>query len=200
MTAPVSSANIIRAALMTWATALMADVVTDLTAVAGPAEAGDAPALPTLGIEWSTPQVTNLRPVPEVLSEETGIAAWHTHDEEASMAFVWRATTLEEADTIAAEFVGRAAIAATRSNDGGDRVLHFTETLGTASRTCKLYLDGVVDPVPQDDAQTRSLFKVRVPALVCYPNYLVEAAATGVMNVAVVIDGVTYYDPVPVEA
>lgn len=39
-----------------------------------------------------------------------------------------------------------------------------------------------------------------MPALVCYPNYLVEAAATGVMNVAVVIDGVTYYDPVPVEA
>ena len=194
---PVSSANIVRAGLMAWATALMADVIADLTGVAGPAEAGEVTPLPSVGIEWAAPTVTNTRPQPEIIDETFGVTAWHMHDEEAAMAFVWRAKTIDDADLIAAEFVGRALLDAIRSNTGGDRVLHFTETIGSASRGGKLYLDGSVDPVPQDDAQTRALYRVRVPATVVYPVFHVEADPTGLMDVQVVINGVTYLIPDP---
>lgn len=191
-----SAAQSVRDALRTWALELVADVLPAATVEGGPVEAGAAPSLPTLGLDWGATTVEASRPtdVEEENDETTGQGVWLLHYESVQMGFVWRATTPEDADLFAHEFATRAALAAVRSNGGGNRVLHFGVSLGDDDRTAKLYLSGEVVPERRDENVTRSLYTYRVPGSVSYPVYAVESEsdATGLMAIVVTINGTSY--------
>ncbi len=186
-----SAAQSVRDALQTWAQSLVADLLPQATVEGGPAEAGQAPALPTLSLDWGATRTERVRPTDGV---ESLRGVWLLQYEDVDLAFIWRATSLEDADLFAHEFAARAALAALRSNDEGNRVLHFDVTLGDLTRTAKLYLGGEVVPVQPAENVTRSLYTYRVPGSVAYPVYFAEPDSdpTGLMNVIVIINGTSY--------
>jgi hypothetical protein len=191
---PNLTTNIIRQALASWAHDLVADVVAELSVVAGPVEAGEKPELPSVGIEWGT--ATPATEYSDVVFDDTGeIERWKVQEEEVDMAFVWRAYDIEDADSLAHEFIGRAAIAAQESNPEGNRVLHFDVNLEGSTYGCKLYLMGTVEPPGPVDSAERSLFVQRIPASVIYPAIYARAKDYPEMNVGVTVNGVTYPKP-----
>lgn len=191
-----SASQTVRDALRAWALGLVADVLPASTVEGGPVGAGEAPDLPTLGIDWGATTVVQAQPydVEDENDQDTGAGVWLLHYEEVQLGFVWRATTPEDADLFAHEFAARAALAAMASNDDGQRVLHFDVSIGDATRTAKLYLGGEIVPVRLDENATRSLYTFRVPGAVSYPVYAVESPsdATGLMHVVVTINGSTF--------
>lgn len=190
--------NIVRTALASWAEDLMSDVIDPLRVIGGPNDAGDAPTLPTCGIEWGT--VEPINEVAEVTQTDTA-ETWLMQYEEVSLAFVWRTNDKDQSDLIAHEFVNRAAIEAQLSNDSGTRVLHFGVNLGGSEWGAKLYLLGEVAPPQPSDTLTRSLYMQRVPATVVYPAPYVRARTLPEMNVGVTVNGTVYPlpSPLPVE-
>lgn len=194
-----AASQIVRDALQLWAQSKVADLLPQSTFEGGPVEAGAAPALPTLGLDWGATEVSGSRStdIEEEIDLDTGAGVWLVHYEDVELAFVWRATNPEDADLFAHEFAVRAAREARESNEEGSRVLHFDVTIGGLTRTAKLYLSGEVVPVRPDENATRSLYTFRVPGSVSYPVIDVESPddATGLMNITVVLDGTSY--PIP---
>jgi len=188
-----AASQIIRDALQLWAQSKVADLLPQSTIEGGPVVAGDAPALPTLGLDWGSTSVEGSRSmdVEEETDLDTGAGTWLVHYEDVEIAFVWRAANPEDADLFAHEFAIRAAREARESNEEGSRVLHFDVTLGGLTRTAKLYLSGEVVPVRPEENATRSLYTFRVPGSVSYPVYEVESPsdATGLMNIIVQLGG-----------
>lgn len=191
---PLSAEGVVRGALADWARGLVADIMPAATVEGGPVEAGAAPDLPTLGVEWGRAQLLHVQPVDVPISEGNDARIWFLGYEDVPLAFVWRAATPDDADFFAHEFARRAALAAMESNDDGNRVLHFEAQLGEVARTGKLYLDGIVAPEKPDENVTRSLYTYRVPGSVSYPSYAAESpgAETGLMNITVVINGKSF--------
>lgn len=190
----VASQNLIRLALASWAETLMTAVLEQFRVLGGPLEAGDAPALPTCGLDWST--VVPMTELSEVTLGESS-ETWLVQYEEVSCGFVWRAADPEQADAIAHEFIARAAIEAQGSNDSGTRVLHFEVNLGGSNRGAKLYLEGVVEAPQPEDTLTRSLYVQRVPATVVYPAIYTRGLTIPEMNVGVTVNGTAYPLPSP---
>ena len=194
-----SATQIVRDALQLWAMSLVADLYPASTVEGGPVEPGQAPALPTLGLDWGTTEASGGRSVdiPEEVDLATGAGTWLVHYEDVELAFIWRATAPEQADLFAHTFANRAARAARDSNEDGQRVLHFDVEIGDATRTAKLYLSGEVVPVRTEENVARGLYTFRVPGSVAYPVIDVESPqdATGLMNIVVVIGGTSY--PIP---
>lgn len=182
---PVSAAQVVREALQEWAHGLLADLF-EAVVLAGPVVAGEAPALPTLGLDWGATQVNGRIVEEESPAEGTGtFRLWY---EDVDLAFIWRATTPEQADLFAHEFVTRAATEAMQSNPDGNRVLSFDLEFGPGvTRGAKLYLEGSVVPVRPEENATRSLYTFRVAGAVSYPVVRVEYL--GVMKVVVIING-----------
>ena len=190
----IASQNIVREALASWAETMMAGTLAAMRVLGGPVEAGEAPALPSCGLEWGTVVPMSEGSVVD-FAIEGAFESWLIQYEEVACAFVWRAASAEDADLIAHEFVARAAILAQTSNPAGNRVLHFAVNLGGTSRGAKLYLEGVVEPPAPSDTVTRSLYTQRVPATVVYPSVYQRTRILPELNVGVSIDGAEY--PLP---
>lgn len=181
----VSATQIVRLALQAWAHDLLCDLFEAVTVEGGPVLAGEAPPLPTLGLEWGGTKVHGRVVDEEVLAGGAVLRLWY---EDVDIAFVWRATTPEQADLFAHEFATRAARDAMLSNPDGNRVLSFEiELAPDVIRDAKLYLDGSVVPAKAEENATRSLYTFRVAGAVSYPVIRVEHL--GVMNLVVVING-----------
>ena len=188
-----SAAQVVRDALHAWAHGLLADLFEAATVEGGPVLAGEAPPLPTLGIDWGSTSVTG-RVVDEIEEgcEELPQGVLRLWYEDVELGFVWRSSSPEQADLFAHEFVTRAALEAITSNPDGNRVLHFElEFAPGVVRGAKLYLDGSVVPVRPEDNATRSLYTFRVSGAVAYP-VMRPAYELGTMSVVVIINGERY--------
>lgn len=197
---PVSSHNIVRAALKAWAESLMADVAPPVCVVGETAEGeGEAVSLPTLGIGWG--QVDEFEAVPAVEDiyddEDPAMPArgvWRLHYEDAQVRFSWNASSAESADLFAHVFFTRAKVAAAKSNPEGSPVLHIRVSFAGVERTCKLYFDGKTVPETTENSLLRGLYTFGVTGTVTYPVMHIEdpgmGFATGRMSVVVDVDGV----------
>jgi hypothetical protein len=158
----------------------------------GYAVTSDVAGLTLLGIDTA---ITNG-------SDDSGSAAIYAAGYDSTEA-KWnlRAASEDASNTLVSEFRSAFALAAMRSNDGGDPVLHFDVELAGSTYTGKVYQTGEVTQPDPIKTVEHSLYESSVAARVVYPRFVVEGDgdATGRLDITISVNGVEFDVPDPDE-